>query len=103
MKRIATIVVFLLFLVFALTLNLKNPETVTLRYYFDFEQEFDLFLVLFIPFASGLLLGVLMMSFSLMRKKMDASKAKKDLERCQQEIQNLRAVPIKEPMKDEVQ
>lgn len=101
MKRILTLFLFLVFAVFALTLNLQNPDSITLRYYFGFEQQFDLFLVLFIPFALGLLLGVLMMSFSLMKNKLEIGRTKRDLARVEKEVENLRAVPIKEPMKDE--
>ena len=101
MKRILTLFLFLLFAVFALTLNLQNPDSITLKYYFGFEQQIDLFLVLFIPFAFGLLLGVLMMSLSLMRNKLEISRTKRDLARVEKEVENLRAVPIKEPMKDE--
>jgi len=93
MKRILTIILFLAFAVFALTLNLKNPDSVTLRYYFGFEQEFDLFLVLFIPFAFGVLLGVLLMSISVMKNKVQLGKAKRDVGKLEKEVDGLRAQP----------
>jgi len=93
MKRILTIILFLAFAVFALTLNLKNPDSVTLRYYFGFEQEFDLFLVLFIPFAVGVILGVLLMSLSVMKNKVQLGKVRRDVGKLEKEVEGLRAQP----------
>jgi putative membrane protein len=102
MKKVLSIILFLVFALFALTLNLKNPDAVTLRYYFDIEREVDLFVVLLVPFVVGMLLGVLLMSFSVVRTKMQVGKAKRELAKVEKEVQNLRAAPITEPMKDEV-
>ncbi|MGK0374731.1 MAG: uncharacterized membrane protein YciS (DUF1049 family) [Arenicella sp.] len=102
MKKILSIILFLVFALFALTLNLKNPDAITLRYYFDFEREVDLFLVLLVPFVVGMLLGVVLMSFSVVRTKMQVGKTKRELAKVEKEVQNLRAAPITEPMKDEV-
>ena len=101
MKKILSIILFLVFALFALTLNLKNPDPVTLRYYFGLEREVDLFVVLLVPCAIGMLLGVLLMSFSVVRNKMQVGKTKRDLAKIEKEVQNLRAAPITEPMKDE--
>jgi putative membrane protein len=103
MKKILSIILFLVFALFALTLNLKNPDAVTLRYYFDIEREVDLFVVLLVPFVVGMLLGVLLMSFSVVRNKMQVGKTKRELAKVEKEVQNLRSAPITEPMKDEVQ
>ena len=102
MKKVLSIILFLVFALFALTLNLKNPDAVTLRYYFDIEREVDLFVVLLVPFVVGMLLGVLLMSFSVVRTKMQVGKTKRELAKVEKEVQNLRAAPITEPMKDEV-
>lgn len=102
MKKVLSIILFLVFALFALTLNLKNPDVVTLRYYFDIEREVDLFIVLLVPFVVGMLLGVLLMSFTLVRTKMQVGKTKRELAKVEKEVQNLRAAPITEPMKDEL-
>ncbi|MFT4635465.1 MAG: putative membrane protein [Arenicella sp.] len=101
MKKILSIILFLVFALFALTLNLKNPDAVTLRYYFDLEREVDLFVVLLVPFVVGMLLGLLLMSFSVVRNKMQVGKTKRELARVEKEVQNLRSAPITQPMKDE--
>lgn len=98
MKKILSLILFLLFFVFALTLNLKNPGAVTIKYYFGIEREVELFILLLIPFAIGMLLGVLLMSFSVMKNKMQAGKSKRELAKVEKEVQNLRAAPISEPM-----
>ena len=101
MKKILSIILFLVFALFALTLNLKNPDAVTLRYYFDLEREVDLFVVLLVPFVVGMLLGLLLMSLSVVRNKMQVGKTKRELARVEKEVQNLRSAPITQPMKDE--
>jgi len=101
MKKILSIILFLVFALFALTLNLKNPDPVTLRYYFGLEREVDLFIVLLVPFAIGMAIGVLLMSFSVVKNKMQVGKTKRELAKVEKEVQNLRAAPITEPMKDE--
>jgi uncharacterized membrane protein YciS (DUF1049 family) len=102
MKKILSIILFLIFALFALTLNLKNPDAITLRYYFNIEREVDLFLVLLVPFVVGMLLGILLMSFTVVRTKMQVGKTKRELAKVEKEVQNLRAAPITQPMKDEV-
>ena len=101
MKKVLSIILFLVFALFALTLNLKNPDPVTLYYYFGLEQEVELFIVLLVPFAIGMLLGILLMSFSIVRNKMQVGKTKRELAKIEKEVQNLRAAPITQPMKDE--
>ncbi len=101
MKKVLSIILFLVFALFALTLNLKNPDAITLRYYFGIESQVDLFIVILVPFAIGMLLGVLLMSFSVVRNKMQVGKTKRELAKVEKEVQNLRAAPITEPMKDE--
>ncbi len=60
-------------------------------------------MLLAVPFAIGLLLGVVIMSVSVMRNKMKVGKTKRELSKVEKEVQNLRSAPITEPMKDEIQ
>jgi len=41
------------------------------------------------------------MSFSIVRNKMQVGKTKRELAKIEKEVQNLRAAPITQPMKDE--
>jgi len=101
MKTVLSIILFLVFALFALTLQLKNPDQVTLHYYFGLQKEIDLFVVLLVPFVVGMVLGVLVMSFSVVRNKVQVGKTKRELIKIEKEVQNLRAAPITDPMKDE--
>lgn len=103
MKKLLSLILFLLFAVFAFSLNLKNPDSVTLNYYFGLQAQVDLYIVLLVPFVIGLLLGVLLMSLSVVRNKMVVGKTKRKLAKVEKEVQNLRAAPITDPMSDEIQ
>ncbi len=103
MKKLLSIILFLLFAVFAFSLNLKNPDSVTLKYYFGLQAQVDLYIVLLVPFVIGLLLGLLLMSLSVVRNKMAVGKTKRKLAKVEKEVQNLRAAPITDPMNDEIQ
>lgn len=103
MKLILSLVLFLVFIVFAATLNMANPDPVSLKYYFGFEREVHIFILLAAPFAVGLILGVAIMSISVMRNKMKVGKTKRELSKVEKEVQNLRSAPITDPMQDEIQ
>jgi len=70
---------------------MKNPDSVTLTYFGGLKVEVELFLVLFTPFAIGMLLGVLIMSVSVLRNKLRAGTAARKLVKAEQEVDNLRS------------
>ena len=96
MKRLLYLCFFLLFVLFAFTVNLKNPQMVTLNYYFDFHRDAPLVLVLTATFVFGILVGWLFMSLSVVKNKRQLGKAKKALAKVETEVQNLRAMPLKD-------
>lgn len=96
MKRLLYLCFFLLFALFAFTVNLKNPQMVSLNYYFDFHQEAPLVLVLTATFVFGILVGWLFMSLSVIKNKRQVGKANKALAKVETEVQNLRAMPLKD-------
>ena len=98
MKKLLALLILLLFTFFSYSLNMKNPDSVTLKYYFGIEAEVDMFLVLLVPFALGMILGVLLMSISVVRNKMQASKAKRQLVKAEREVENLKVAPAAQPM-----
>ena len=69
---------------------------VTLNYYFDFHREAPLVLVLTATFVFGILLGWLFMGLSVIKNKGQLGKAKKALVKVETEVQNLRAMPLKD-------
>lgn len=96
MKRLIYLIVFLLVAIFAFTLNLKNPQSINLQYYFDLQFEAPLVLVLTASFLSGMVIGWLFMSLSVFKNKRQVGKAKKQLAKVEQEVENLRTMPIKD-------
>lgn len=94
MKRLFYLLVFLLFAFFAFTLNLKNPQTIAVSYYFDISWDLPLFLVIMIPFFIGMILGVMLMSLSVFKNKRQVSKASRELKKVEKEVESLRAMPL---------
>jgi putative membrane protein len=95
MKRFFYLIVFLLFALFAFTLNLQNPNTIAIAYYFDISWQVPLFLVIMAPFFIGMILGVVIMSLSVFKNKRQVGKAKRELKKVEKEVENLRAMPLK--------
>jgi len=96
MKKLIYGLVTLLVFLLALTLNLKNPQQVTINYYFDLQWETSLVLALTAAFAVGLLFGWLMMTLSVFKNKRQVGKTRKQLAKVEKEVENLRAMPIKD-------
>ena len=96
MKKLFYILILLVFAEFAFTLNLSNPGTILVKYYFGISLELPLFIVLMAPFFIGMILGVLVMSLSIIKNKRRVGVAKKALVKVEKEVQNLRAMPIKD-------
>lgn len=98
MKKLIALSLFLIFGFIAFTVNLKNPQTVTFDYYFNIHWETQLMLLLSIAFVLGLLLGALMMSFKLFASKREIGKTKRSLAKVEKEVENLRAMPMKDEL-----
>lgn len=55
-----------------------------------------MFLVIMIPFFIGMILGVLLMTMSVFKNKRQVGKATRDLKKVEKEVENLRAMPLKD-------
>ena len=95
MKRLINLSIFLLLCLLMFSVNFKNPQTVTLNYYFGLNTELPLVLVLTIVFLFGLLLGCLFMSLSVFRNKRDRNKLQRELSKMEKEVHELRNKPEK--------
>ena len=73
---------------------MRNPENILVNYYFGFEQSLPLVVVVLVPFIIGLLVGALFMSMALFKNKRSLKRTQKDLAKVEQEVSNLRAMPI---------
>lgn len=90
------IVVFVLLVVFAMTLSLENDNLVEVSYYGLGAKNVSVFILLIIPFFIGLLLGVVITSFSVFKYKRRCSIEKRKLAKVEKEVENLRALPLKD-------
>ena len=96
MKKLFYLSMFLLFALLAITINLKNPQVVSLHYYLDFHAQASLMVVLSVTFILGLFFGWLFMTVSVLKNKRQVGKAKRELARVEKEVKNLRTMPIKD-------
>jgi len=57
----------------------KNDQPVTLRYFFGYEWQSSLVIVLLIFFAAGTAIGVLAMLASVLRQRREITRLKRDI------------------------
>lgn len=96
MKRLFYLLLILLIIVFGVSFALKNPQPVTITYYFDLSWTGRMTTLLAVVLAVGAVLGVLLTSTWVLRSKRRLSRAKKEVRKMEQEVNNLRALPIKD-------
>jgi len=78
----------------------KNDQPVTLRYFFGFEWQSSLVIVLLIFFAAGAIVGILAMLLSLLQQRREINRLKRDF-RIRNEMGEVnldRKTPINPPI-----
>ena len=95
MKRIITFVLLLLVSLLGLTFALMNAEPVQLNYYFG-SIEAPLSLVIVIAIIIGAALGVLASTGIVFGQKRELAKLRKSNKLAEQEVLNLRSLPLKD-------
>lgn len=88
---IAAVVLFLGF-----TLTFQNRHSVDLNYYFGLHWNGPLAWILFLTFTLGIIVGFLAGLRMLVRMQRQLVQARKEIRRAEQEVVNLRALPIKD-------
>jgi len=88
---ILRLIVFLLLLGFAV----KNDQSVMLRYFFGYEWNVSLLLILLCVFGLGILIGVLSMLGSLFRQRRELLALRQKLQQKTSEIDDVQHTPIK--------
>jgi len=83
-------------LVLGLTFVVKNPDPVDLFYYFDWHWSGPIAVVLLIALALGILLGFLASLLLVFRARRRLGQARKQQRKMEQELMNLRSLPIKD-------
>ena len=94
MLRIIRFIFLLLIVIVGLSFAVLNAETVSLNYYLGSWQA-PLSLILVVALALGALFGVLACLSLLLGLKRELAKLRKAAKLSEQEVKNLRAIPLK--------
>lgn len=93
-KYILTIVLLVAVIFLAVSFTFMNADPVKLSLLPSVEVEQSLALIIFISFVVGLLVGALLVSFSLIGQKLKTGKANRQLKKVEKEVEGLRAAPV---------
>ncbi len=96
MKRLVIILFLLLIALIGASIASLNAGEVTFDYYFS-SITLPLAVLIFIVICIGALAGVLLSFGFVLTIRHDRSRLRKRLKLCEQEIKNLRELPIKGP------
>jgi len=95
MKRIIYFFLFLLLVIVGIAFAVLNAELVDLNYYFGTKQ-IALSLILVVAMMIGAVLGVIASTGLFVRRRRDTIKLKKAVALAEKEVNNLRAIPIRD-------
>ena len=93
--RIITYIILLLIVLLGLTFAGLNADPVTLNYYIG-SSNISLSLLLVCTLGFGALVGILVALVPLIRARQKNSKLKQKVQSIEQEVANLRSIPIKD-------
>lgn len=96
MKRIFYTIVISVTLLVGITFVFKNQQVVDMRYYFGVEWSGPLSLALLTTLAIGVAVGYLASLRMVIRMQRQLVQARKEIRQIEQEVTNLRALPIKD-------
>jgi len=93
--RILLYIVFLLIVLLGISFAYLNADSVTFNYYLG-ERSMPLSLLLICSLGVGLILGFAVVLIAWIKLKAENIRLKKRLKSAKQEVENLRAIPIRE-------
>jgi putative membrane protein len=96
MKKVLYLVVTVVVVLLGITFALHNRQTVEIAYYFGLGWNGPLALALLATFAAGAVVGYLMSLRMVVRMQRELVRSRKEIRQIEQEVQNLRALPIKD-------
>ena len=96
MKRVFYVIVAIIVVFFGVTFALRNKQVVEIGYYFGLSWSGPLVLLLIAAIAIGVAIGFLASLRTLLRLQRQLGAARKEVRQVEQEVQNLRALPIKD-------
>lgn len=93
--RIISSIFILLIILLGITFATLNSQLVTINYYVG-HRDMPLSMLLVIAFVTGCLLGLIVAGWIAFRTKMQNRKLRKRLKLAEKEVENLRAIPLKD-------
>lgn len=96
MKRFLYAFLAMIVLILGLGFAYKNAQIVNVDYYFGLHWEGSLSLLLLSTMTLGVLLGLLVGMGMYVRLQRQLVRARREIRDIEQEVQNLRALPIKD-------
>lgn len=95
MRLLLAIILLLLAFALAFMFANQNEQLIDLNYLFG-KTSINLTLLITIVLAFGFIVGLLMSGISLVKTRLQLKNARRKLKKAQQELTNLRALPIKD-------
>ena len=95
MTRLISIILIALILLLVLVFTLLNADPVSHNYHFG-ELRQPLALILVVSFVAGALIGLLASVLVILSSRHEVAKLKRQIKSTEQEVENLRALPIKD-------
>jgi len=96
MKRILYLVVVIVTLLFGITFAFQNRQEIDLAYYFGLHWRGPLSLALLAVLTLGIAIGYVASLRMVLRMQRQLVQARKEVRQIEQEVMNLRALPIKD-------
>lgn len=93
--KIIRFIVILFVIILGVSFAILNAEPATIHYYVG-SKVLPLSLIMAISFCCGLVLGLLLMGIGVFKAKTEKYHLKKRLKNAEQEVENLRTIPIKD-------
>ena len=96
MKRIIYTILAVLVLLIGIAFAIQNKQVIEINYYFGLKWGGPLSLALLTSFAIGVVAGYLASLRMVVRMQRQLVQARKEIRQIEQEVINLRALPIKD-------
>ena len=95
MKRIMLVLTGLVVVLLGLSFSVINAEPVSLNYYYG-QTDIPLSIIIVLAIVIGALLGIFTSLSLVVKAKSELKKLRKEIKLKEQEIVNLRAIPMKD-------
>ncbi len=95
MRRLITLLIFIIVLIAGATFTSVNTDPVTLNYYFG-SLTLPLSGLVLIALTIGVLIGALAVSLATLRLRYDNRRLQKQAKLAEQEIDSLRVLPLRD-------